>query len=68
VVVGLHSRRPGTPEALWAIGAGVLLVLAARLAGVSGLNSSLLTGYAILYSAVVFTLVFAVRGLRAKRE
>jgi len=28
----------------------------------------LLTGYAILYSAVVFTLVFAVRGLRAKRE
>jgi solute:Na+ symporter, SSS family len=66
VVAGLHSRRPGTPEALWAIGAGVLLVLAARLAGISGLNSSLLTGCAILYSAAMFTLVFAVRGMRSR--
>ncbi len=64
VVVGLHSHRPGTPEALWAIGAGVTLVLAARLAGVAGLNASLVTAFAILYSAAVFTLVFAVRMMR----
>lgn len=68
LVAGLHSRRPGTPEALWAIGAGVALVLAARLAGVSGLHASLVTLYAILYSATVFALVFAVRGMQAKRE
>jgi SSS family solute:Na+ symporter len=68
VVVGLHSRRPGTPEALSAIGAGVMLVLAGRLAEIEGLNASLLTAYAILYSAAVFAIVFAVRGWRAARR
>jgi SSS family solute:Na+ symporter len=67
VVVGLHFRRPGTPEALWAIGAGVALVLAGRLAGIGGLNASLLTLYAILYSAAVFAIVAAVRGWRRSR-
>lgn len=66
LVAGLHSRRPGTPEALWAIGAGVALVLVARLAGVSGLSASFVTGLAILYSAALFALVFAIRGMRGR--
>jgi len=68
VVAGLYSRRPGTPEALWAIGAGVALVLAGRLASIGGLNASLLTAYGILYSAGAFTIVFAVRGWRRSVE
>ena len=67
VVVGLHSRRPGTPEALWAIAAGVTLVLAGRLAGIEGLNGSLITLYAILYSAAMYTIVFALRGWKRSR-
>ncbi len=36
LVVGLHSRQPGVPEAIAAIGAGVAVALAAKLAGISG--------------------------------
>jgi len=42
-----------------------MLVAAGRLAGTGGLNASLLTAYAILNSAAVFAIVFAVRGWRA---
>jgi SSS family solute:Na+ symporter len=68
VIAGLHSRRPGTAEALAAIGVGVVLVLAARLANVGGLNASQVTAYAILYSAGVFALVFAIRRWREARR
>jgi SSS family solute:Na+ symporter len=68
VVVGLHSRRPGTPEALWAIGAGVVLVLAGRLAAVEGLDASLLTAWAILCSATVYIIVFMLRGGRRRER
>ncbi len=68
VVAGLHSRRPGTPEALAAIGAGVALVLAARLWGLSGLSASLVTGTAILVSAAAFSFVFALRVGRGPSE
>lgn len=64
VVVGLHSRRPGTPEAVWAIGAGVALVVASRLVGVAGGRAGFVTLFAILCSAAVFMLVFSVRRLR----
>jgi len=64
VVVGLHSRRPGTPEALAAIGTGVAVALAARLAGISGDFAWYATWLGIFASATVFALVFAVRGMR----
>jgi SSS family solute:Na+ symporter len=66
VVVGLHSRKPGTPEALAAIGAGVAVAVAARLAGISGDFAWYATWLGIFASATAFTLVFALRGLRGK--
>jgi len=62
VVAGLHSRRPGVPEALAAIAAGVSMLFAARfaaLARVSPLLDPTLLG--IIASAVAFGLVFVVR-------
>lgn len=62
IVAGLHSRRPGVPEALAAIALGVTVLFAARLSGVS--RYSLLldpTLLGILASAAAFAVVFAVR-------
>jgi hypothetical protein len=39
-----------------------MLVLAARLAGVSGISASFVTGFAVLCSAGVFATVLALRG------
>jgi SSS family solute:Na+ symporter len=64
LVVGLHSRRPGTPEAVAAIGAGVAVALAARLAGISGDYAWYATWLGIFASATIFVIVFAVRGMR----
>ena len=68
VVAGLHSRRPATPEALSAIGAGVAVIVAARLAGISGDFAWYATWLGILASATVFTAVFAGRGWMARRS
>jgi SSS family solute:Na+ symporter len=68
VVVGLHSRRPGTPEALAAIGGGVATVLGARLAGMSGEFAWYATWLGIFVSAALFALVLALRLLPARRS
>jgi len=67
LVAGLNSRRPGTPEALTAIGVGVAVVVAAKLSGISGDFAWYATWLGIFASATVFVLVFAVRGMRARR-
>jgi SSS family solute:Na+ symporter len=67
LVAGLHSRRPGPPEALAAIGVGVAVVVAAKLSGISGDFAWYATWLGIFASATVFVLVFAVRGMRARR-
>lgn len=64
LVVGLHSRKPGVPEAIAAIGAGVAVALAARLAGISGDYAWYATWLGIFASATIFVIVFAVRSLR----
>jgi SSS family solute:Na+ symporter len=68
VVAGLYSRRPGTPEALAAIGGGVATVLAARLAGAgtSGFWSPSTLG--LVVSAVLFAFVLLVRGRKRRRR
>ncbi len=67
LVAGLYSRRPGPPEALAAIGVGVAVVVAAKLSGISGDFAWYATWLGIFASATVFVLVFAVRGMRARR-
>ena len=64
LVVGLHSRKPGVPEAIAAIGAGVAVALAAKLAGISGDFAWYATWLGIFASATIFVIVFAVRGMR----
>jgi len=60
VVAGLYTRRPGTPEALAAIGVGVAATLAVRLTGpISGVLSPTTVG--ILATAVVFGTGMVVR-------
>ncbi len=62
IAVGLHSRRPGVPEALAAIGVGIATLFLVRLSGLPSasrlLDPALL---AILASGVAFTAVFLVR-------
>ncbi|HET9949543.1 MAG TPA: sodium:solute symporter family protein [Longimicrobiales bacterium] len=62
VVAGLHSRRPGVPEALAAIAAGVAVLVAVRLSGLPA-RSPLLdpTLLGILGSGLAFALAFALR-------
>jgi len=67
LVAGLYSRRPGPPEALAAIGVGVAVVVAARLVGISGDFAWYATWLGIFASATVFVIVFAARGMRARR-
>ena len=67
VVAGLHSRRPGVPEALAAIAAGVAVLFAARfaaLAEISPLLDPTLIG--IVASGLAFGIVFTTRA-RARR-
>ena len=62
VVAGLHSRRPGVPEALAAIGAGVTGLIAVRMAGLSEVSPWLdPTALGMIVSAIAFGLVFALR-------
>ena len=67
VIAGLHSRRPGTPEALAAIAGGVITVLAARVAGITGGAAWYATWLGIFASATIFAIVSAVRGWRRAR-
>ncbi len=64
VVAGLYTQRPGTPEALAAIAAGVAGVVAARLAGAetSGFWNAYTWGFAA--SAVAFIGLYLIRRLR----
>lgn len=67
IAAGLHSRRPGVPEALAGIGVGVAVLFAVRLSGIERqariLDPTLL---GILASAATFALVFAARARRAR--
>lgn len=69
LVAGLYSRRPGTPEAMAAIGIGVMALVAVSLAGEAGLVSTAAsrsaTGIGIVMSALAFVLVLLIRGRRA---
>lgn len=67
VVAGLHSRRPGVPEALAAIGVGVTTLFAVRLSPL-GETSSWLdpTALGIGASAVAFGVVFLMRRSAAR--
>ncbi len=66
LVAGLNSRRPGTAEALAAIGGGVAAVVAARWSDLpsTGLTSPYVVG--LVASAVAFGLVFAVNRGRTR--
>jgi SSS family solute:Na+ symporter len=62
VVAGLHTRRPGVPEALAAIGAGVAALFAARMSSMSEYSVWLdPTALGIVASALAFGALFAVR-------
>lgn len=62
VAAGLHTRRPGVPEAMAAIGAGMAVLLCARLAALSTVSRLLdPTLVAIAASGVAFALVFLLR-------
>jgi solute:Na+ symporter, SSS family len=66
VVAGLHSRRPGVPEALAAIGAGVAMLFAARFAALSTVSPLLdPTLLGIAASGLAFGMVYALRRPRA---
>jgi len=62
VVAGLHTRRPGPPEALAAIASGVTVLFAVRLSRLGEASRWLdPTALGILASAVVFGIVFLIR-------
>lgn len=65
IVAGLHSRRVGVPEALAAIGAGVMALLGARLAGITVPGSIWSpTTYGLLASALACGAVALARSRR----
>ncbi len=69
VAAGLHSRRPGTPEALAAISAGVAVLVVLRLTGMAGGAAWHATWIGIAASAVAFALRFAAGKVwRARRS
>lgn len=70
VVAGLHTRRPGPPEALAAIASGVTVLFAVRLSRLGEISRWLdPTALGILASAVVFGIVVLIRrGRSAHRE
>jgi SSS family solute:Na+ symporter len=62
IVAGLHSRRPGVPEALAAIGVGVTALFAVRMSALGEISRWLdPTALGILASAAAFAIVFIVR-------
>jgi len=62
VVAGLHTRRPGVPEALAAIGAGVTVLFAVRMSALGQISPWLdPTALGIVASAIAFGLLFVVR-------
>jgi solute:Na+ symporter, SSS family len=62
IVAGLHSRRPGVPEALTGIAAGIAVLFAVRLFGLSATNRLLdPTLLGIMASAAAFGLVWLLR-------
>jgi len=62
VVAGLHTRRPGVPEALAAIGAGVAALFAVRMAELAEVSRWLdPTALGILASGIAFLTVFVAR-------
>lgn len=62
VVAGLHSRRPGVPEALAAIGVGVAVLFAVQISALGTISVWLEpTALGIGASAVAFAVVFALR-------
>lgn len=64
VAAGLHTRRAGVPEALAAIGAGVAVLFAARIAGLATRHPLLdPTLLGIVASAIAFLLVWMSRGI-----
>jgi SSS family solute:Na+ symporter len=69
VVAGLHTRRPGVPEALAAIAAGIAVLFTARYASLSQLSPILdPTLIGILASGLAFGAVFLVRRGRPLAE
>jgi hypothetical protein len=62
VAAGLHSRRPGVPEALAAIGVGIVVLFSVQLSGISQASRlpdpSLI---AIAASGAAFGVVFLLR-------
>jgi solute:Na+ symporter, SSS family len=69
VVAGLHSRRPGVPEALAAIGAGVAGLFAVRMSGLAAVSPWLdPTALGMALSAIVFGGVFVLRVGRSPRS
>jgi solute:Na+ symporter, SSS family len=69
IAVGIHTRRAGVPEALAAIGVGVVVLFSVKLAGLSQ-TSRLLdpTLLGILASGAAFAVVFAIRRPSIKTE
>lgn len=61
VVAGLLTRRPGTPEALLAIVAGLVVLVAARLSELTGSGLWNANTLALSASAVVFGVLFFAR-------
>jgi hypothetical protein len=62
IVAGLHTRRPGVPEALAAIGAGITARFAADFSGLAQTSRWLdPTLLGIIGSGVAFGVVFALR-------
>jgi len=62
IAAGLHSRRPGVPEAMAAIGVGIAVLFGARLAELGTISRILdPTLVAIVASGVAFAAVFLVR-------
>lgn len=67
IAAGLHTKRPGVPEAMAAIGVGIAVLFYARLHALSTISRLLdPTLLGILASGVAFSLVFVVRRLAAK--
>ena len=65
LLAGLYTQRPGVPEAIAAIGAGVTTLVAVSLAGEAEMVSASVarsaTGIGILASALMFGLVLVIR-------
>jgi SSS family solute:Na+ symporter len=64
VIAGLHSGRPGVPEALAAIGGGVVVTAAVRLGGVPAAGLWNANTLGLVASAIAFGAVFLVRRRR----